>query len=84
MIILANPYDNIYKNKLHLTGQQTEFILDKILFAKWVPLCLGAIGLVLYAPAVVLHLQKTDTCPAIWKNEFVTMFSAFCFIFIRL
>ena len=51
MIIIADPYDNFYQNKLHLTLEQTQFILDKILFVEWFPLCSGGVGVLFYFAA---------------------------------
>ena len=48
MIIMADPYDNIYSKKLNFSSQHTRFILDKILFTRWFPVCGAGGGVILY------------------------------------
>ena len=56
MIIKADPLQNIYHTKLHLSLQQTQFIVFTVLFSKWFFLSSFGIAGILYASSQIYWL----------------------------
>ena len=66
MIIIADPYNNIYSKKCNLSSQHTQFILDKILFTTWFPACCSFLAMLLYVLSQVYWYLICDDYDGIY------------------